>query len=117
MSVKGLLPIVAILFLISCAAAGTRTPTSSIGVDASGPPYGGAPSADKLLPTPTPATVVAPTETPLPGNVLASAQADFDCHGRAFLLQLFTRLPGGALDALILALLHLATAAVQETML
>src|SRR5438046_1134510 len=117
MSVERLLPIVVILFLVSCAAAGAPPPTSSVGVDASGPQYGGAPSADKLLPTPTPATVVAPTETPLLGNLLASAQADFDCDGRADRLQFFARLPGGPRDAMILARLTLATAAVHETTL
>jgi len=117
MSVERLLPIVVILLLVSCAAAGAPPPTSSVGVDASGPQYGGAPSADKLLPTPTPATVVAPTETPLLGNLLASAQADFDCDGRADRLQFFARLPGGPRDAMILARLTLATAAVHETTL
>ena len=110
-----MLPIAMTLLLVSCAAAGAPTPTPSIDVD--GPQYGGAPSADKLLPTQTPATVVAPTETPLVGNVVGSAQADFDCDGKVDRLQFFARLPDAPRGAFILARLTLATAAVHETTL
>jgi hypothetical protein len=68
-------------------------------------------------PSPTASAVVPAGGTPTVGESLASAQADFDCDGRADHLQFFARPPGAPRDASILARLILATAAVHETTL
>src|SRR5438034_8801005 len=118
MSVRHLLPIAATLLLASCAAAVTTTSTSTPSIaGTSGSADGGtAPSLSTSIPTP--AAAVVPTADPSPvGASLASAQADFDCDGKVDRLQFFARLPGGPRDAMILARLTLATAAVHETTL
>jgi hypothetical protein len=107
------------LLLVSCAAAATPAASPKPATD------GGASSADSSG-SPIPVTTVPAAAAPPPaaaatassspvGESLASAQADFDCDGRADRLQFFARPAGAPRDASILARLTLATAAVHET--
>ena len=113
---RRLVPVAVALLLASCAAPVTATPSPNPPVDqtASNTDSRGAPP----LPSPTGAVVLAATESPhasLPlSDVLGSAQADFDCDGKADRLQFFARLGASSSDANTLARLVLATGAVHE---
>jgi hypothetical protein len=104
------------LLLVSCAAAVTPTPTPSAEISTSDPGPSASPGGRPVA-SPSAAPVVAPTGAPAVGERLASVQADFDCDGRADLLQFFARPVGAPRDASVLARLTLATGAVHETTL
>jgi len=104
--------------LASCSAGVTTTPeaTQFIGATASGAQSGGVPSSYPPVGSAAVSAIVAASPSAV-GESLASAQADFDCDGKVDRLQFFARLPGAPRDAIVLARLTLATAAVHETTL
>ena len=114
---RQLVPIAVTLLLVSCARALTTTPNPTAEVvsrvpdshDAPSPAAASSPSSPTALPS------VAPAARPVPiGDPLASAQADFDCDGKADRLQFFTRAAVAPGDANRIAYLTLATGAVHD---
>lgn len=101
-----------ILLLESCTAATAPSGAPTPGVDAT--------ENIAATPRPVPSQAAATAQAQLltaVGASLSSAQGDFDCDGRTDQLQFFAQPPGTPREALILARLTLATAAVRETTL
>ena len=115
-----MLSVVLTLLLASCAAGNTTTVTPRPSIDGStgAGAGGGAPSLPTALPTPTASPVVAPTASLSPvGQSLASAQADFDCDGRADRLTFYASVGAAPAGPNMVVRLVLATGAVHELVL